>query len=29
MIELLITLEYPAIAPAGQRRKLDFRSLIP
>lgn len=29
MLELCITLEYPAIAPAGKRRTLDFHSQIP
>lgn len=29
MLTLRITLEYPAAAPAGNRRTLDFHSLIP
>ena len=29
MLDLSITLEYPATAPAGKRRTLDFHSRIP
>jgi hypothetical protein len=29
MLDLRITLEYPATAPAGKRRTLDFHSRIP